>query len=384
MFPPTHLLVKTCGGSFPVQKKLVMNEQRMSEHTHMPWMYNKLHFCLCNVYLDLKQRIRSSWKLSCFVAGLMAGGIHRQQAGMLPGGWDAEITRMARKRRDGHKVWRVLRQTWGRGRRGGIGLMAVRSKGTIMRRGWNRRGPTKGQKPRIQAAICVIPPWLDRDYLIGERSCLSDWLRLFWTEGVWAAKEFFGFRFSNSSDSLLAPVASLSPMLVFTSALLLPFLLFSSFDAFKFFYCLMQLCLRFAMFLCLLCSLMMFPYVRAQANRGHSVKLVAGFQETKWAAWKNLNSRPLVNDTLNYLLFHSFQDDCVHLGLWRAQRIGVIETTVAGSSPRNSRAVSREASNRLNNNIISSERFPNNDQDEFFVSSKGGCLHCELDGPVQY
>ena len=51
---------------------------------------------------------------------------------------------------------------------------------------------------------------------------------------VWAAKEFFGFRFSNSSDSLLPPVASLSPMLVFTSALLLPFLLFSSFDAFKF------------------------------------------------------------------------------------------------------------------------------------------------------
>ena len=51
---------------------------------------------------------------------------------------------------------------------------------------------------------------------------------------VWAAKEFFGFRFSNSSDSLLPPVASLSPMLVFTSALLLPFLLFSSLDAFKF------------------------------------------------------------------------------------------------------------------------------------------------------
>ena len=234
MFPPTHLLVKTCGGSFPVQKKLVMNEQHMSEHTHMPWMYNKLHFCLCNVYLDLKQRIRSSWKLCCFVAGLTAGSIHRQQAGMLPGGWDAEITRMARKRRDGHKVSCVLRQTWGRGRGGGIGLMAVRRRGKIMRRGWNRRGPTKGQKPRIQAVICVIPPWLDRDYLIGDRSCLSDWLRLFWTEGVWAAKEFFGFRFSNSSDSLLAPVASLSPMLVFTSALLLPFLLFSSFDTFKF------------------------------------------------------------------------------------------------------------------------------------------------------
>ena len=61
----------------------------------------------------------------------------------------------------------------------------------------------------------------------------------------------------------------------------------------------------------------------------------------------------------------------MHLGLWRAQRIGVILTTVAGSSPRNSRAVSREASNRLNNNIISSERFPNDDQDEFLLAPKG-------------